>query len=259
MKELDILVARLKEKKEVDAVFLTGSFGVSAESAASDMDLVIILTENRIRLKSVYQFIDNIFADIFFFDQKDLRRILAVKTLDGNSMDGILVSWLLTAKILFDKTGLTTQMKDRAHQISLFVSEKERKDIIQKISYSYLQTTRYYNSGDALYRDALEIRLLHSVIELITGFFTLHGEPWRGEKHATAFMRREDAQFYSALLDYQTAAKLSSKVTAYEKMVERIKYTSPLLDYRQPVCISKEGDSQEAIKTLRAYWEQFIT
>lgn len=259
MKEIDALVAKLEAKSEVDAVFLTGSFGRSKESGASDIDMVIILKDNRAKIKSVYQIIDGAFADIFFFDHKDIRKVLAVEKMDGNSMDGILISWLLRAKILFDKSGLITKTKGHTRRVLLFVSEKERKDIIQKISYNYFQNTRYYNSSDALYRDALEIRLLYSITELITGFLTLHGEPWRGEKHAIAFMKTKDKYFYETFLEYQTSSNLKLRMEAYEKMMAAIKYLFPLLDYHQPVYNSIREDSNNTEKKLKEYWRELIT
>lgn len=120
------MVGRLETKAEVDAVFLTGSFGASHASTASDIDIVIILKENRVQIKSVYQIIDGAFADIFFFDLADVRRILASEKIEGDSIDGILVSWLMAAKVLFDKSGLTTKAVRHAPQGVFTVKEKAR-------------------------------------------------------------------------------------------------------------------------------------
>ncbi len=259
MKEIDTLVTKLETKAEVDAVFLTGSFGLSNTSTASDIDIVIILKENRVKIKSVYQIVDGAFADIFFFDHRDIRRILAAEKVDGNSMVGILVSWLLTAKILFDKSGLTTKASEHAHQVMFFIPEKERIDIIQKISYNLLQNRRYYDSEDDAYREALGIRLLYSVTELITGFLTLHNEPWRGEKYAIAFMKSRNVDFYNAFLVYQSAACLATKIEAYEKMASVIQHLHPLLDYRTPVSTSTHDSQSETANQLKKFWERLTS
>lgn len=259
MKEIDAFVAKLQEKTEVDAVFLTGSLGLSHESTASDIDVVIILRDNRAKIKSVYQIIDGAFADIFFFDHKDIHRVLAVEKMDANSMDGILITWLLKAKILFDKSGIITKTKEYARRVLLFVSEKERKEIIQKISYNYFQNRRYYDRRDKVYREALGIRLLYSVTELITGFLTLHNEPWRGEKHAIAFMKSRDIDFYNAFLVYQSASGLASKMEAYEKMVRTINHLHSLLDYRTPVYISAHEVQIETENQLKEFWERLTS
>ena len=256
MREVDTLVGRLETKAEVDAVFLTGSFGASHASTASDIDIVIILKENRVQIKSVYQIIDGAFADIFFFDLADVRRILASEKIEGDSIDGILVSWLMAAKVLFDKSGLTTKAVRHAHQVRFFIPEKERAGTIQKMSYNLLQNRRYYESGDDMYRAALGIRLLYSVTELITGFLTLHHEPWRGEKHAIAFMKNRSANFYRAFLAYQSATGLAEKIAAYEKMVGAIQHLHPLLDYRAPVCIPARDSQTEAENQLKEFWER---
>jgi hypothetical protein len=202
---------------------------------------------------------DGAFADIFFFDLADVRRILASEKIEGDSMDGILVSWLMAAKVLFDKSGLTTKAARHAHQVRFFIPEIERAGIIQKMSYNLRQNRRYYESGDAVYRAALGIRLLYSITELITGFLTLHNEPWRGEKHAIAFMKNQSVDFYNAFLAYQSATGLAEKIAAYEKMVGTIQHLHPLLDYRTPVCIPARDSQTEAENQLKEFWERLTS
>ena len=67
MSIFNTIIEKLKTKDEVDAVFVTGSYGIAQEKSYSDIDLVIILRKNTNKLKSVYTWIDGVFADIFFF------------------------------------------------------------------------------------------------------------------------------------------------------------------------------------------------
>ncbi|MEK7207999.1 MAG: hypothetical protein AAB699_00445 [Patescibacteria group bacterium] len=52
--------------------------------------------------------------------------ILASEKIEGDSMDGILVSWLTATKVLFDKSGLTTKAVRHAPQGVFTVKEKAR-------------------------------------------------------------------------------------------------------------------------------------
>ncbi|MEK7207989.1 MAG: nucleotidyltransferase domain-containing protein [Patescibacteria group bacterium] len=260
MPELKKLIASLKEKDDVDAVFLTGSCDLPEASAASDIDIVIILKENRVRIKTAYQIIDGAFADIFFFDHQDLHKILAAQKIAGNTMDGILVSWLNKAKILFDKSGLTTKAEEHAWRVDLFIPQKEYERTAQEISYNYIQNRRYYESENETYREALGIRLLYSVTELITGFLTIKGEPWRGEKHAITFFKHTDSEFHGAFQDYQASTNLVERMRAYEKMVDKIRSSAPLFNYREPICLSKdECSSGNVSDTLKTYWRNLTS
>ena len=261
MQETENLIKKLEKKTEVDSVFLTGSFGVSEKlrkAESSDIDIVVVLNKNSVGIKSVYQIIDGLFADIFFFDQEDVRKIITSKIVNGNAVSGILASWLQKARIFFDKSGLTTTAKEHAERIALVVSEKESRDTLQKISYNFIQNRRYYSASNTLYHEALEVRMLYSVVELITGFLTLRGESWRGEKHAIHFMKTEGPDFYNAFLAYKKSSNLNEKMRAYEAMVKVIRKTNTLFDYRQPICVSKQEETPLNEEKLLQYWKKLI-
>jgi len=251
------LINNLKAKKEVDAVFITGSFAVSKTSSASDLDLVIVLKNNKEKIKSVYEKIHGIFADIFFFDKTDLKRLVRAKKLDGNSMDGILLSWIQKADIKFDKSGLLTKIKRWASKIHLFISEADKKDILQKISYSYNRNERYFKSKNKKYLEILNILLINSVIELVIGFLTLRNKPWRGEKDAIAFIEKRSPSFRHLFLKLNKAMSIESKMKIYKKMVKKVLPKGfSLYSYKEPVCISKNKNTKEEMNKLKIFWKR---
>ncbi|HUD04222.1 MAG TPA: nucleotidyltransferase domain-containing protein, partial [Candidatus Paceibacterota bacterium] len=121
MSRLQEIIEKLKNKDQVDSVFLTGSQGLE-KRPHSDIDLVIILKENSEKISSLYTWVDNTFADIFFFDHSDLKKIETAKKLGANNMDGILVSWLEKATIQFDKSGKLTGLKSHIEELKKKVS-----------------------------------------------------------------------------------------------------------------------------------------
>jgi predicted nucleotidyltransferase len=251
------LINNLKARKEVDAVFITGSFATLKTWSASDLDLVVVLNKNTLKLQSVYEKINSIFADIFFFDKTDLKRLLRAKKLDGNSMDGILLSWIQKADIKFDKSGLLTKIKRRASKIHLFVSNVEKRNILQRISYNYNRNERYFKSKNKKYLEALNILLMDSVIELIIGFLTLRDKPWRGEKDAIAFIEKQDPAFKHLFLKLNRSMNIESKMKIYKKMVKKVlpKELS-LYSYEEPVCISKNRNTKEEMDKLNIFWNR---
>jgi len=251
------LINNLKDRKEVDAVFITGSFATSTAGRASDLDLVIVLNENIPKLQSVYEKIDGVFADIFFFDKTDLKRLIRAKKLDGNSMDGILLSWIQKADIKFDKSGLLTKIKKRASKIHLFVSNVEKRNILQRISYNYNRNERYFKSKNKKYLEALNILLMYSVVELITGFLILRDKPWRGEKDAIAFIEKQDPTFKRLFLKFNRVMNIESKMKIYRKMVKKVLPKGlSLYSYEEPVCISKNNNTKEEMEKLKNFWNR---
>lgn len=214
------ILAKLESNSDVDAVFLTGSYALKNSDLSSDIDLVIIFKENKNNLRSLYEWIDGVFADIFFFDVADLNRISNSKSLDWNSMDGILVTWIQKSEIQLDHSGVLTSLKKKmlgTEQIG--VTETEKRNHWQKINYNYVANKRYFQSKNLLYHEALELRLLYSTIDVICAFLALRDIPWRGEKKAISYIKNNEPKFYEEFGKYCKASLLNERFEHYNSMV----------------------------------------
>jgi len=241
MKKLDDLFQKLEENKQVDAVFITGSSAIGSETKDSDIDLVIVLQENSKKLRSVYEVIDNRFADIFFFTTDNVKDLLNQTKVTANEMSGMFVTWLQKSKIVFDKSNVTTQLKEKLESIKLVVTEDERFRGVQAVSYSYYHNHRYYRSGKSEYLAALEIRLCQSVLEIFTTYFALRELPWRGEKYAVQIISETSPNLYKAWNDFLAASSIDGRMQAYEIMVkELLQNDVTLFDYQTPVVIGED-------------------
>lgn len=225
MHHLETIVRNLKNKDKVDAVFVTGSHGTADQKDYSDIDLIVLLKENINNIRSVFTWIDGKFADIFFFDHADLMRIESEKEVEANEMDAVFVYWLKKAAILFDKSGKLSKLaimvrNNKTDQA--FVSTEKQRDVWQKINYNYIANKRYYDSHDPLYHEALEMRLLYSVIEVMTGYLALRGIPWRGEKDAVKYIRKSDPGYYDIFESYTKARNLDERFKLYDSLVKNV-------------------------------------
>jgi hypothetical protein len=257
MKTLPQTIEKLKLHQDVDAVFLTGSQG-NEHKPYSDIDLVIILNKHAYDLTSLYTWIDDKFADIFFFDQADLERIDTTKELPGNAMDAVFVSWLQKATIQFDKTGKLTDLKNKADELNKKVSiPKSEKDLFwQKINYNFVANTRYFESNDTTYHEALEVRLLYSVSEVFTGYFEFRGILWRGEKSAMKYLKENDTNFYNVFIAYTKAVDLSDKFNKYSDLVKMVFTDGYKLWSKGDVLPQAKDRAKADEKELIKYWNE---
>ncbi len=260
MYHLDEIIRNLKAKDEVDTVFITGSHGLGEEKPYSDIDLVVVLKENSEKIRSVFTWIDGQFADVFFFDHSDLARMGAANILEADSMDGIFISWLKKASIFFDKSGKVTRLVSSTKDLRISVPESRQKEVWQKINYNYIANKRYYESNDPLYREALELRLLYSAIELITGYLALRGILWRGEKEAVKYLKEHDPKFYSLFLEYTAAENLEARFAAYSKIVKAVFPTGYKL-WEESDVITMFNDQTLADEGTQAaeYWDHLVS
>lgn len=258
MQTLTHTLEKLKSNPNVDAVFLTGS-SETGRKPHSDIDMVIILKKHDKDLSAIYTWIDDTFADIFFFDHADLDRMEKAELLPGNGMDAIFLNWLRRSVIQFDDSGRISGMKDMLAYISVKVGlpQSEKDTAWQKINYNFVANTRYFESNDPIYHNALEIRLLYSVSEIITGYCTLRNIYWRGEKLAIMYFQKMDTPFYNAFIEYTKATNIQQRFEAYKKLVELV-FTDEYKMWNKGDVISQAKGGEINKDGSVEYWKELI-
>ncbi|HQA63885.1 MAG TPA: hypothetical protein PK085_02135 [bacterium] len=169
---LEKLLDKLKISSRVKGIFSTGTTATSLTSA-SDIDLIVVIDKNSEEIKSIFTTIENRFADIYFFDIDFINQLKDKSEVSANNFDGMFLEWLKKGKIEYDPEKLLESLKAKIEEISPTqkVVESEKRDFWIKTNYNFIANLRYYNSKDEIYHKALELRLLYSVIELITAYF----------------------------------------------------------------------------------------
>lgn len=214
------IISNLKTKDLVTAVFLTGSGANSGLTDHSDYDLVVILASNEVEIKSIYTFVDNKFADIFFFTEQNIKELTEETEVNSNSMNGILLNWLNDAKIEFDKTGSISELQNKTKNghFKTIIPEDEITGVLNKVNYNFICNQRYYQSQDDLYLKALDVKLLYSVVELITAYFTFRQIPWRGEKQAVSYLEANDPALYRQFQNFLASKDTDERMRFYGKL-----------------------------------------
>lgn len=217
------LIKNLSTSPRVKGIFATGTTATIL-SPSSDIDLIVVFDKNAEDVKSIYTMIENRFADIFFFDIEFVQVLLDKKELSANAFDGMFTEWLMKGRIEYDPENVLAKLKRQIEKEPPVqkVPDTEKRDFWIKTNYNFIANSRYYNSNDMLYREALELRLLYSVIELITAYFSFRDISWRGEKTAIKYLKQSDPEFLSLFQRYSTSNNLDEKMKNYRKLFENI-------------------------------------
>lgn len=253
-------ISNLKTKDQVTAVFLTGSGASSSLKEYSDYDLVVILDKDEIGLKSIYTFIDGKFTDLFFFTEQNIKELAEETKVNPNSMNGILLNWLDNAKIEFDKTGSISELQNKAKSghFKATIPEDEVTSVLNKVNYNFICNQRYYQSQDDLYLKALDIKLLYSVVELITAYFTFRQIPWRGEKQAISYLETNDPAFYRQFQNFLASKDIDERMRFYGKLFN-IALPESLNRWDNSIVIGELHDgSSEGRERAKSFWQELI-
>ena len=251
------LMEELKSSPRVRGIFVTGTTA-SGLSPSSDIDLVVILDENKEKIRSVYTTVEGHFSDIFFFDVDFLKQLQDKGNILANDFDGMFVEWLAKGKIEHDPEGFLLALKDKISENSFVqnITESEKKSLWAKINYNFIANKRYYDSGNELYRKALELRLLHSVIEIFIAYFSFRNIPWRGEKEAVKYLEQNDQEFLLVFNNYSKSNTIEDKIKHYEELFAH----SFFGDHQKwpddfVIAISKENQYNQELKN---FWDKLL-
>jgi len=215
----------------------------------------VVIDKNSEDIKSIFTTIENRFSDIYFFDIDFLNQLKDKSEVSGNNFDGMFLEWLKKGKIEHDPENLLESLKGKIEETSPTqkVVDSEKRDFWIKTNYNFIANSRYYNSKDEIYHKALELRLLYSVIELITAYFSFRGIPWRGEKAAIKYLEQTDQKFLSIFEEYAKSNLLTEKMKHYTELFDAMfsgEYQKWEDDFVIPISQKKGYD-----KKLSDFWD----
>lgn len=244
---LQEIIAKLSLNDNVDALLLCGSTATGTQTKSSDYDLVLVVKEKPEKLLSLFTYVSNLPADIFFYSLADIKRIISDKQAKEVG-ETWLMRWLPKGKISFDKSGDLSKLHNMISEIRC-LPDTSAGTSAYKINYNLVNNTRYFESNDPLYHSALEIRLLYSIVETLVGYFSMRHIYWEGEKKAIQYLEENDPEYLSIFQKTARASNLQDKFAAYRDLVEK-SFTTEYSKWDKDVAVSIEGDFESFWRDL---------
>lgn len=210
---------RLRQQPAVDGLLLVGSAAHGQLTANSDYDLLIVLAEAALEVRVGLTVIDERLADLLFASVAELDELLASATVSAESWLGRIALWCESGTVLFDRGGRLTAVQHKVAQPGWISAPEPHSSYAMwfSINYNLLQTERLHRSTDPVYQQAVEMRLLYSVSDLLTGYFGLRGLVWPGEKAAVRYWQAHDPA-YLALCTAYHAAEQAMRLACYARL-----------------------------------------
>ena len=236
---LEEIIVKLSSNGNIDALLLCGSTASGKQTKSSDHDLVLIVKEKPDKLLSLFTYIAGVPADIFFYSVNEVQGIISDKRVKDGA-ETWLMHWLEKGKIAFDHSGKLTELQKMVDTISTSL-DASAGAYVYKINYNLVNNTRYFESEDQLYHAALEIRLMYSIVEVLTGYFSLRHIYWEGEKKAVQYLKDHDQKYLSVFERACRAVTLKDRFTAYLELTE-LTFTAEYPKWNKEVAVSIEGD-----------------
>jgi predicted nucleotidyltransferase len=218
---LDEVIGMLASQDRVEGVLLMGSAVCGEVGPASDYDMVVVLSELPDSLHSGLVYVDGRLTDLFFVAVQDVVMLLEdPEPVAAASWPGLLVRWLTTGRIAFDRSGHLESARRAVRDAALLqpTTPGDAYSTWYKINYDLRHNKRMLNSDDPVYLLAVDIRLLYSLADVLVGYFTLRGLLWQGEKKAIRYWSAHDPNFVALFQAYSAETDRGRKLHLYEQM-----------------------------------------
>jgi predicted nucleotidyltransferase len=220
--QLSELLARLAAHTTVDGVAVLGSTATNTLRPVSDFDVLVVLHDDQLPLLVGVTTVEGRLTDLVFATSTEVDQLLSGGVADPDAWLGRLSSWVHDGRIVFDRSGRLERLRTRAVAPTDDGSaHSKRYETWFSINYNLVQNRRLVSSRDETDQMALELRLLYSVFELLTGYFRLRGIPWPGEKAAIRHIRTNDPPYLARLRECLAASDSALRLPLYELLAEQ--------------------------------------
>jgi hypothetical protein len=217
----DEVIARLTASPAVAGILLIGTTGTPAQTESSDHDLLLVLDDLPVPLRIVNTWIDHRLAEIYCTTTETIARIAASPIeITPASETEVIANWLRTGRMAFDRAGTLqrAQAAARSAAPSPATTARDRYASWRTIGYNVAQLKRYAAMDDPVSATAVDLRLLYSLAEVMTGYFTARNLPWRGEKAAVGHWSEHDPAFLDCVRACLAEPDRRRKVERYDEL-----------------------------------------
>lgn len=208
---------KLEKSPLVAAVILYGSHAINQNSKNSDYDILVVLYKN-IKILSSFTYVNRTPTDIFYTNIRDINLINCKKIL-LNTKEDWLVYWIQTGYVCFDKTGVIAKFKNK--ECKRIINKEEKYNYSYHLNHDYVQNARYNNSKKYDESIILQIKLLHSISQILPIYFCLNNISWRGEKFALQYIKNNDLKLYK-MYSNCLFSSVNKKFKLYSKVLNYI-------------------------------------
>ena len=256
---LEAFLDRLRDTGQVVGILAMGTTAQPFMKPYSDYDLAIILGEGAPPIFTASVWINQQLGDLYFFSHAEVLRMLSTKTVEADSTLHKLLGWAKTGTLLYDPEKRLTQLRALPpDEIEVQQTAGQAHRTWFGINFNFAHNKRYFNSGDDGYLQALEVRLLYCLMDLLSGYFVLRGIPWKGEKAAIQYLQAHDPDYLASFQQAIRQSELTEKFRLYSLVVQRTtaEFGGIWADDEGSVLMKADAPVKTGIQWLRQLWAE---
>ena len=221
--DFESLIERLKENRNVDGLLFLGSTGQATLNAHSDRDLLIVLNECDLSITNGTVYCGGILIDLIMVTLQQVEELVRTElgTISLSDSRASFFNWVPSGVIALDRSGSLKLLRNalKRSESSPKLTEGESVSRSNHAIYNLAQTQRMCDSPDPVYEQAVELRMLYQLSDLMVDYFNLRGLPWRGEKEAVRHWQTCDSGYFDLFMRCYWERNRVERVRLYAELV----------------------------------------
>jgi hypothetical protein len=264
---LDDTIDQLIQSSLVDGIAEFGSRSSQHFSAASDYDLLILLTHIPIHVFQMLTTIQGRLADIVLVETEMADRLLANGDRPVAMFETLFARKMQTALICYDRSG-------RLHRIQKLVSSPDWNTTSEAPvairtwpriwfwqSFGLLQLERMAQSHDPMHGFAVDMLLTACLAGTWRSYFEVRALAWDGEKAALRYWMEHDIAYYQTVQLCLGAVDRNERLIAYRTLVQQtIQPIGPILRLGETaVALAQAENEWTDVEAILRYWNSLFS
>ncbi len=260
------LVERLAENHNVDGLLFLGSTGQSTLNAYSDRDLLIVVDECHLAVTNGTVFCDDILIDLVIVTRQAVEDLITAElgSISLSDSRAVYFNWVLSGVIALDRCGCLERLRNTLER-----SESRPKltegEVVSRANhalYNLAQTRRMSGSPDSVYQQAVDLRMLYQLSDLMVDYFNLRGLPWRGEKEAIRYWRCFDPGYIDLFMCCYWERDRVQRVRLYTELVSAtiepagFRWDSDGANF---VLAAPKDMTRENLRRAQQFWQSLVS
>ena len=219
----DTLIESLKASPAVDGLMLIGSAAQDTLNAHSDRDLLVVLNERPIPIANGTMFCDGVLVDLVIETREGIEELIGAEagSISLSDFRAGYFNWVRSGDIVLDRSGCLERLRERiaSDEIGPLFTQGQAIGRADRALYNLAQTHRMSDSPDSLYQQAVDLRMLYQLADLMVDYFNLRGMAWAGEKEAIRYWQRNDPAYLELFTTCYWEPDRRERVRLYGELV----------------------------------------
>ena len=168
-------------------------------------------------------FCDGVLVDLIIETREGIEELIGAEagSISLSDFGASYFNWVRSGDIILDRSECLGRLRERIanDETGPLFTQGQAIGRSDRALYNLAQTQRMSDSADSLYQQAIDLRMLYQLADLMVDYFNLRGMTWAGEKEAIRYWQANDPAYLELFTTCYWEPDRRERVRLYGELV----------------------------------------